>query len=373
MQSFQLCVTTPTGRYEAQLPAPFAMIHASSLLLLPDGTALLAAFSGSVEGAAGVAIVLFTLPPGASRWGPARVVFQNPSLSAQNPVLVYSAGVLTLAHTTQPGGAGQALAQVHVQSSRDGGATWGASFTQPVPPGTFLRGQALQQPSGGWVLPAYVTPSGLAVFPNQYSAMLMAYAVPGPQGPWALGPPLPGTLGGLVQPSVVALPDGSWVAFFRSRAGDSVYRATSLDAGWTWSTPTRTGLPNSNSGLQAALLPSGRVALVFNNWNGQAQRWPLTIALSADGGVTFPWMRDLTPDGGACSSPGLTPSSGEYSYPSIAVGAGGTIHVSWTWLRLYIRYAQISEAWVLGPGGTFGLAKPTAASASGSCNGTARG
>ena len=104
------------------------------------------------------------------------------------------------------------------------------------------------------------------------------------------------------------------------------------------------------------MLPSGRVALVFNNWNG-LQRWPLTIAVSDDGGATFPWVRDLLPDGGGAST-GTDPKTSdgqEYSYPSIVVAPGSpVVRVSWTWRRQSVRYVEITENWIYGPGGSLG-------------------
>ena len=45
---------------------------------------------------------------------------------------------------------------------------------------------------------------------------------------------LPGTMGGLVQPTMVRTPHGSLRCFFRSRAADCVYAADSTDDGHSW-------------------------------------------------------------------------------------------------------------------------------------------
>ena len=59
------------------------------------------------------------------------------------------------------------------------------------------------------------------------------------------------------------------------------------DDGATWTPPEKTQLPNNNSGIQAAMLSSGNVAIVFNNLQGDGGRWPLSVALSADEGETW--------------------------------------------------------------------------------------
>ena len=48
-------------------------------------------------------------------------------------------------------------------------------------------------------------------------------------------------------------------------------------------------------------LLSGAIALVFNNRDGLLRR-PLSIALSLDGGNTWPHVRDLEPEAGLCTS-----------------------------------------------------------------------
>ena len=64
--------------------------------------------------------------------------------------------------------------------------------------------------------------------------------------------------------------------------------------GRTWSQPRRTELPNNNSGIQLARLRSGALALVFNN-NGleNGARYPMSVALSYNDGLTWPFVRDL--------------------------------------------------------------------------------
>jgi hypothetical protein len=86
-------------------------------------------------------------------------------------------------------------------------------------------------------------------------------------------------------------------------------------------------------------LASGTIALLFNNVQGDQARWPLSMALSEDQGVTWGWVRDLEPDTPANPGPGPGPggrdsddeslreadSMGEYSYPSLVGRYGLTI------------------------------------------------
>lgn len=86
--------------------------------------------------------------------------------------------------------------------------------------------------------------------------------------------------------------------------------------------------------------------------------WPLSIGLSKDDGITFPWVRDLEPRFDRFL---------EYSYPSVVQTADGDIHISYTWShgrrRVAIRYVRIKEDWIKGAyewGNTRGVYKPLA-------------
>jgi len=131
----------------------------------------------------------------------------------------------------------------------------------------------------------------------------------------------------------------------------AVFVASSNTDGSVWSNPVATPLPNSNSAQQACRLPSGNVAVVFDN--SRSGRWPLSIAVTSDSGRTFPWVRDLEPAGGPALSP-ISNSGGEYSYPSLVCMPTGVIHLSWTHLREKVRYMRITEAWLYERGGTYG-------------------
>lgn len=185
-----------------------------------------------------------------------------------------------------------------------------------------------------------------------------------------------------MQPTVLRLKSGKLLAFYRSRAADAVYKSYSDDDGETWSEPEKTQLPNNNSGVQAAMLASGNVAILFNNLRGDHGRWPLSAALSADEGDSWGWVRDLEPEGGGGRGGGgggrgggggggggggeenldeAAGALGEYSYPSLVEHPPGVIHVSYTFRRETVRYCRISEAWIKAGPGTAGLYKPPAA------------
>ena len=59
--------------------------------------------------------------------------------------------------------------------------------------------------------------------------------------------------------------------------------------GKSWSEPKKTVLLNNNAAIQAHMLASGRMAIVFNPTH--SARVPIRIAVSEDGGKTWPHYR----------------------------------------------------------------------------------
>ncbi|KAK3256523.1 hypothetical protein CYMTET_34345 [Cymbomonas tetramitiformis] len=164
-----------------------------------------------------------------------------------------------------------------------------------MPTGELLRSDDDTE----WLLPMYYTPDGFFEHASQYSTIQRS----SDGGATWTEDVMEGTLGKLVQPTVLRLKDRSLLAFFRSRDADWIYKSRSSDDGKTWTEPEKTELPNNNSGIQAAMLKSGAIAIVFNNLQGAHARWPLSIALSFDEGNSWPQVRDLEPMKPAGSPP----------------------------------------------------------------------
>ena len=97
----------------------------------------------------------------------------------------------------------------------------------------------------------------------------------------------------LIQPTIIRLQNSSQLrAFFRDEDAAWIYYADSNDDGLTWTRPKPTSLPNNNAGIEAYTLKSGAVIMAFNNHHGTRQpRSPLTVALSYDNGMTWPYHR----------------------------------------------------------------------------------
>jgi len=76
-------------------------------------------------------------------------------------------------------------------------------------------------------------------------------------------------------------------------------------------------------------------------------RAPMTIAVSEDGGQTWPTMKDIEVGDGYCMTNNSKEKlNREYSYPSIKQTPDGRIHITFTYFRQTIKYVCVSEEWV---------------------------
>jgi hypothetical protein len=118
-----------------------------------------------------------------------------------------------------------------------------------------------------------------------------------------------GSLNSCFEVSLAETGKGSILAFFRTTGVQYMVRST--DSGKTWSAPKPfTAHPNcANAKADLARSPSGRLVLVFNRW--PTGRMNMCIALSDDGGETWPHYYVFDDRKG----PGT-------SYPNVQFGAG---------------------------------------------------
>jgi predicted neuraminidase len=78
-----------------------------------------------------------------------------------------------------------------------------------------------------------------------------------------------------------------------------------------------------------------------------APRAPMTVALSADGGKTWPWRRNLDEGDGYCmTNNSQEKRNREYSYPSIKQSNDGQLHIAYTYFRQAIKYVRITPEWL---------------------------
>ncbi len=333
---------------ETYLPILYPSSHAANLLELKNGDVLCVWFSGTWEGSSGVGIVMARRPHRSRNWGLPTMIDRQAGASYQNPVLFQEPdGTLDLYHSTQGADAGEANAHVLHLVSKDNGVTWTKPTLLFAKPGAFTRHPVVILKDEAWLLPlSYITSAGIgAGSETNYSAA----EISNDQGATWKECLMAGSQG-KIQPSVVSLAPGRLLAFFRSRASDFIYSSTSSD-GCTWSPAIATVMPNNNASIQAFRLHDGHLVMAFNNSSKASGglRKPLSVALSLDGGSTWPYVRDVEegrPGYGLTEQAPKEPGREEYSYPGILQTRDGEILVAFTYRRQTIKVVSITENWI---------------------------
>lgn len=359
------------GITEAMLP-PMAgtTAHGPGLLETPAGTLLCCWFAGTFEGDTDVNIVVSRLERGASQWSEPQLVSTDNDFSNQNPSLFLApSGEIWCMYTSQRGREPgkdnmQYTSVVKKQVSTDDGRTWGDPEVVLPEEGTFARQPVQVLSNGRWVYGLWLcsdSANGLAGDPS-------TFAISDDGGVTWRRVDMPAS-SGRVHPSLVELEDGHLVAFMRSREADWIYRSESFDYGDTWSEPVPTPLPNNNSGIAAVKLSSGRIAVAYNHNSapatyGKTGAWPalrnpVSIALSEDGGLTFPLIRHVERGEGYVGDENKF-SNRQYEYPCIMQADDGTVHVAYAYrTRQGVKWVALSEEDVMGAVRGEGVYNPT--------------
>lgn len=370
------------ARRECFIPTPCVQNHAAFLMELPGGDLGCVWFGGTQEGVPDISVRFSRLAAGATRWSDTQTLSDDPTRSEQNPLLFPAPdGSLWLLWTAQISG-NQDTAMIRRRISRDGGASWGPIETmigeQPGF-GTFIRQPIIVTSEGHWLLPIWrctKPPAGAWTGDLDTSSVMLS----ADQGRTWTEHAVPDSTG-TCHMCILDRQDGTLVAFYRSRWADWVYRSTSSDGGRTWTAPQPTTLPNNNSSIQAIRLAGGGIAILFNDSSAKnatdrrvslyddigdmeapvapptegrsafwgAPRAPMTLAVSYDGGLTWPHRRNLeTGDGFCMTNNSKERLNREFSYPSLRQAADGSLHIAYTYWRQAIKYVHVPLDWVRG-------------------------
>lgn len=147
------------------------------------------------------------------------------------------------------------------------------------------------------------------------------------------------------QPALVLHKDGRIQSLMRSDYGN-ILTAFSSNYGMTWTTQERTTLKNNSSGICAAALADGRIALVYDDndslYDGRktGPRYPLKLVVSSDG---LNWKEVMTIE------PDTQGGFQEYSYPTMIQASDGSLMIVYTYCgpennytsRANIKYIRI--------------------------------
>lgn len=343
--------------------APFPSCHASTIVELQNGDLLAAWFGGAYEGHPDVKIWVSRKFFGASRWTTPQVAADGTFEAGTGQARL--AGIDSTDHGRKacynpvlfqmPDGEVLLFYKIgrFVQDwtgwlvrSHDNGLSWSEheplpeGFLGPVKNKPVLVGNRLLCPSstekGGWKIhfEAYELDAD-GHFPDAANLARHATIIGPVEAEQAEKTFEQGTLSpiGCIQPSILRTAGGRLQVLCRTQNG-RLATSFSSDEGRSWSTVQLTALPNNNSGTDAVTLSDGRQLLVYNPTatppgEHNAPRTPLCVAVSNDGEH---WQQVATLEDSPVS---------EYSYPAVIQGRDGTVHITYTWRRELIRYAQL--------------------------------
>lgn len=351
-------------------PGPWKTAHAPALLETKAGTLLCCWFAGSFEGGTDINIVVSRLSKDADKWEEPTYISNNDDFSDQNPSLFLAPNdEIWAMYTSQlgriPGKDNmQYTSTIKRQISVDDGKTWSDPEVVFPEEGTFARQPIQILSNGRWIIGNWICTDGEKGLAGDPSA----FRISDNEGKTWKRVDMPKS-NGRVHPNVVELEDGHLIALMRSREADYIYVSESYDYGDTWSEPVPTVLPNNNSSISALKLKSGRLAVAYNHssapvtytkkgaWPGL--RCPVSIALSEDGGKTFPIIRHV--ERGEGYSGDLNRSNNkQYEYPYLMQSTDGMLHLAYAYkTRIGVKWVTLSEEDVIGASRGIGTYNPT--------------
>jgi predicted neuraminidase len=312
--------------------------HPSCITQLANGDLYLAYYGGAGEYADETKVFGARRSAESQRWTDPQVIASNPIRSLGNPVVWQAPdGLVWLFYVTRFGET-WSTSRIKAKLSRDGAQTWSEPFLVTLEPGTMVRGQPIVLSNGDYLLPIYHETGDDPEVTGADTTSRFLRKRPD-SWDWVESGVIHSDRGNL-QPAVVELDAQHLLAFCR-RAGDYlpttrgwIVRSESHDGGWTWSRGVDSSFPNPNSAVDLKRLRNGHLLLVYND--SMSDRTPLTVAISTDGGRSFPHRRNLAE------------GPGSFSYPTAIQTEDGRIHVAFTSdERTVIRHATFDESAVV--------------------------
>ncbi|MEO7598830.1 MAG: sialidase family protein [Opitutus sp.] len=331
-------------------PQSYPQCHASTLVETSDGSLVAAWFGGTRESHPDVSIWVSRRENGT--WTPEVNVADGMQRDRKrypcwNPVLFQpTRGPLQLFYKV---GASPQRWWGMVITSTDGGRTWseprrlpehvlGPIKNKPIElvDGTWLSGSSTEDRLDGWRV-------HLERSSDQGKSWNVTESLDG------------GGRFNAIQPAILVHSDSRFQLLCRSKEM-TIATSWSSDTGRTWTPLQPSGLFAPNSGIDAVTLKDGRHIVVYNHRDGPKQgpgstkaealggatvepaeanenwgvRWPLDIAISADG-TTWKHIIVLEDE----------PLKDGYAYPAVIQSRDGLVHVSYTWGRVKIKHVVL--------------------------------
>lgn len=305
--------------------APFAACHASTIVKLSDSKLLAAWFGGSQEGHSDVCI--WTAGNDGKSWSAPRKVADGvqpdgKQLPCWNPVLFKAAnGILYLHYKIGPNP--REWWAVY-KTSKDNGQTW--SEAKALPKGFLgpIKNKPVQLKNGDILYPSStesLDEKTWQIHLERSDADLTKWE----------NITIDCDTFQVIQPSILRYSANKLQLLSRSKE-NVIVQNWSDDNGKTWSKASATGLPNPNSGSDAASVNDIQL-LIYNPLNAGKNWWDgrsvLKLAASTDGKH---WKDIFTFE---------NEQKGEFSYPAIIADKAGNVYITYTHNRSRIKFVQL--------------------------------
>jgi predicted neuraminidase len=301
-------------------PGPYR--HPASMTELDNGDFLMAYYGGGGEYEGDTACYGKRLKKGETEWSKAFVLADTPWLADGN-IVVWQApdGMVWMFYVNRYGDT-WSDSIIKGKVSKDGAQTWSDSFILTWERGTMVRGKPIVLNNGDYLLPVYrETGHDREVVGADTMSFFLRYTPKNNDNKWVESTRIRSRLGNL-QPSPVQLDDNHLIAYARRGGGYEnvtdgyIVASESSDGGKTWSEGVDTAFPNPNAAVDLLKLKNGNILLVYND--SMNERTPLTVAISKDGGKTWPVKQNI-----------MT-GDRDYAYPYAIQSKDGKVHIVFT-------------------------------------------
>lgn len=291
--------------------------HCASLLRVPDGATLAVWYAYPREEYEAGKLVLARRAAGQAEWEEGKIILKSENYSLGNPVIFQAETGAIWIHYVILKGKYWDDAELHGICSSDGGRSWSPPIFLWNERGMMIRHHPVAAGNSRLLLPAYR---------ERTKQSLILWSDP-PYEKWHEGHRFEGLP--LLQPTLVRERSGRLSIFFRPTTIPlCIWRSHSSDDGKSWSDPVRTTLPNPLSGI-AAVPVGDQIGMIYNHTE-EHQRYPLSFALSPDGGLSW-------------SEPAhIDEVKFELSYPHFLSDGEGRVHGVYTYNRRMIKYVAFS-------------------------------
>ena len=310
-------------------------VHVAGLVEAPNGDLLMHMDGDPLRGPDnhgrgwGITRAFVTrMKPGQGTWPhPVEIPYDNPD-AAHNTVLWNDGKGRIHDFFTTRQGPSHSASTLDYRYSDDSGYTWSTPEVLRAEHGWMFGTRPFRMSNGELFVPVYkeAAPWGTGALISDDD--FATYEVhPAADLPW------PGVVVGGLQGAVVELEPGHLLNYMRTQAR-YIYASHSYDYGRTWTPAVPTQFPNPWSRVDLLKTDSGNLILAYNP--SGSSRSPLTLALSEDGGLTWPYSVNVE------DNPEF-----RYSYPFLLQSSDGWLHMGYSHMEgRTIRHLVFNEDYI---------------------------